>query len=114
MRQKEGQNTFQCVSPQWQKRGKIMVQIENENLKRLVIKAEYADVQATRAVYNRDCQIRARIHHALEDVYDILDDFEESHDVPPENPNPTVDEMLYYVVCDLVRKLEREGLAHRD
>lgn len=90
-----------------------MVQIDNESLKRLVIKAEYADVQAARAVYDRDCQIRARIHYALEDVYDALDDFEESHDVPSDR-TPTEDEWFYYVVCDLVRKLEREGLAKRD
>ena len=86
--------------------------INAENLKRLTIKAYYNDLNEWRAVYNRDCQIRGKIHDAMESLYDAMDDYEEVYD--PNIDNMSAGDWLFYTVVGLVKKLEEEGLVKRD
>ena len=93
----------------------MKITIEPDDMRKLVVKAHYADVQSARAVYNRDCEIRWAIHYAVEAVYDALDEYDEQEDCLKErNINPSVGDMLFYTVIDLMEKLEKAGLAKRD
>lgn len=94
----------------------MKIAIESEDMRKLVIKAHYADVNAARAVHNRNCEIRGRIHYAVESVYDALDDYDEEHDgcLAEKALNPSAGDMLFYTVIDLMEKLEKAGLAKRD
>ena len=93
----------------------MKIAIESDDMRKLVIKAHYADVNIARAVYNRDCDIRGAIHYAVKSVYDALDEYDEQEDCLTERHiNPSVGDMLFYTVVDLMEKLEKVGLAKRD
>ena len=57
------------------------VLIEKDELRKLIIKANYADVQSARAVYERDCKIRGYILPRVEDVYNALESYKDENDV---------------------------------
>ena len=86
------------------------VLINKDDLKKLIIKANYADVNAWRAVHERDCKIRGYILPRVEDVYNALDWYKE------ENGVDAVDEksVLFMAVTLLMTRLEDLGLAKRD
>ena len=89
------------------------VLISKDELRKLVIKANYADVQAARAVYERDCKIRGYILPRVENVYDALEWYKE------ENGEPKLDSVdgksaLYMMVTLLMTRLEDLGLAKKD
>lgn len=86
--------------------------INAENLKKLVIKAHYNSVNEWRAVYDRDCQIRGKIHGFMENLYDAMDDYEPIYN--PSVDNVTESDWLFYTVVGLVKELEKLGLAKRD
>ena len=92
----------------------MKIAIDTDDLRKLVIKAHYADVNVARAVYNRDCEIRGAIHYAIESVYDALDDYDEQDCLKERHLNPSAGDMLFYTVVDLMEKLEKAGLAKRD
>ena len=93
----------------------MKIAIESDDMRKLVIKAHYADVNVARAVYNRDCEIMGIIHYAVKSVYDALDEYDEQEDCLKERHlNPSVGDMLFYTVVDLMEKLEKAGLAKRD
>ena len=93
----------------------MKIAIETDDMRKLVIKAHYAEVNIARAVYNRDCEIRCAIHYAVKSVYDALDEYDEQEDCLKERHlNPSVGDMLFYTVIDLMEKLEKAGLAKRD
>ena len=92
----------------------MKIAIDTDDLRKLVIKAHYADVNVARAVYNRDCEIRGAIHYAIESVYDALDDYDEQDCLKERHRNPSAGDMLFYTVVDLMEKLEKAGLAKRD
>ena len=93
----------------------MKIAIKSEDMRKLVVEGHYADVSVARAVYNRDCEIRGAIHYAVESVYDALDDYDEQEDCLKERHlNPSVGDMLFYTVIDLMEKLEKVGLAKRD
>ena len=93
----------------------MKIAIESDDMRKLVIKAHYADVNITRAVYNRDCEIRGIIHYAVKSVYDALDEYDEQNDcLEKRHLNPSASDMLFYTVIDLMEKLEKAGLVKRD
>ena len=97
-----------------QKRGKIMekVLISKDDLRKLIIKANYADVQSARAVYERDCKIRGYILPRVEDVYNALDWYKEENGV---NLDATDGKsVLFMAVTLLMTRLEDLGLAKKD
>ena len=97
-----------------QKRGKIMenVLISKDDLRKLIIKANYADVQSARAVYERDCKIRGYILPRVEDVYNALEWYKEENDV---NLDATDGKsVLFMAVTLLMTRLEDLGLAKKD
>lgn len=94
----------------------MKIAIDAGDLRKLVVKAHYADVQSVRAVHSRDCEIRARIHFSVEQVYDALDAYEEEYGgCLDEMPlDPSVCDMLFYTVVSLLDDLVKAGIAHRD
>ena len=97
-----------------QKRGKIMenVLISKDDLRKLIIKANYADVQSARAVYERDCKIRGYILPRVEDVYNALDWYKEENDVNLDDTDGK--SVLFMAVTLLMTRLEDLGLAKKD
>ena len=88
------------------------VLISKDDLRKLIIKANYADVQSSRAVYERDCKIRGYILPRVEDVYNALDWYKEENDV---NLDATDGKsVLFMAVTLLMTRLEDLGLAKRD
>lgn len=97
-----------------QKRGKIMekVLISKDDLRKLIIKANYADVQSARAVYERDCKIRGYILPRVEDVYNALEWYKEENDVNLDAIDGK--SVLFMAVTLLMTRLEDLGLAKKD
>lgn len=87
------------------------VLISKDDLKKLVIKANYADVQSARAVYERDCKIRGYILPRVEDVYNALEWYKEENDVIDAIDGKSV---LFMAVTLLMTRLEDLGLAKKD
>ena len=88
------------------------VLIGKDDLRKLIIKANYSDVQSARAVYERDCKIRGYILPRVEDVYDALEWYKEENDV---NLDATDGKsVLFMAVTLLMNRLEDLGLAKKD
>ena len=88
------------------------VLISKDDLRKLIIKANYADVNAWRAVHERDGKIRGYILPRVEDVYNALDWYKEENDV---NLDATDGKsVLFMAVTLLMTRLEDLGLAKKD
>ena len=88
------------------------VLISKDDLRKLAIKANYADVQSARAVYERDCKIRGYILPRVEDVYNALEWYKEENDVNLDDTDGK--SVLFMAVTLLMTRLEDLGLAKRD
>ena len=88
------------------------VLISKDDLRKLIIKANYADVQSARAVYERDCKIRGYILPRVEDVYNALDWYKEENDVNIGDIDGK--SVLFMAVTLLMTRLEDLGLAKKD
>lgn len=86
------------------------VLIDKDDLKKLIIKANYADVNAWRAVYERDCKIRGYILPRVEDVYNALEWYKDENDVIDATDGKSV---LFMAVTLLMTRLEDLGLAKK-
>ena len=86
--------------------------ISKDDLRKLVIKANYADVQSARAVYERDCKIRGYILPRVEAVYNALDWYKEENDVSLDAIDGK--SVLFMAVTLLMTRLEDLGLAKKD
>ena len=88
------------------------VLISKDDLRKLIVKANYADVQSARAVYERDCKIRGYILPRVEDVYNALDWYKEENDVSLDAIDGK--SVLFMAVTLLMTRLEDLGLAKKD
>lgn len=88
------------------------VLISKDDLRKLIIKANYADVQSARAVYGRDCKIRGYILPRAEDVYNALEWYKEENDVNLDAIDGK--SVLFMAVTLLMTRLEDLGLAKKD
>ena len=88
------------------------VLISKDDLRKLAIKANYADVQSARAVYERDCKIRGYILPRVEDVYNALEWYKEENDVNLDDTDGK--SVLFMAVTLLMTRLEDLGLAKKD
>lgn len=88
------------------------VLINKDDLKKLIIKANYADVNAWRAVHERDCKIRGYILPRVEDVYNALDWYKEENGVSLDAVDGK--SVLFMAVTLLMTRLEDLGLARKD
>ena len=88
------------------------VLISKDDLRKLIVKANYADVQSARAVYERDCKIRGYILPRVEDVYNALEWYKEENDVNLDAIDGK--SVLFMAVTLLMARLEDLGLAKKD
>ena len=86
--------------------------ISKDDLRKLIVKANYADVQSARAVYERDCKIRGYILPRVEDVYNALEWYKEENDVNLDAIDGK--SVLFMAVTLLMARLEDLGLAKKD